>query len=192
MQHGSKNKPNAGITAYSIGQKLKRLRTEKGLTLNRVGAEVGLSTALLSKLESETMIPTLPTLLKISRAYGVDLRYFFSTVTQHSLAITRNAHIRDDHREHPNAKQIPLHRPTPESKQISRIVDIPARASFNLIEGGTRTQVTAYVVEGALHMKAEGVEDVLHTGDCIVMDTEAEVQWWTADSRCRVLAVFAP
>ena len=55
------------LAPYAIGSRLKALRTEKGLTLSRLGAETGLSTALLSKLESERMIPTLQTLLKISR-----------------------------------------------------------------------------------------------------------------------------
>jgi len=105
--------------------------------------------------------------------------------------ITRSAHIRDAHREQTSTKQIPLHRPNSEGKQVSRIVDIPARTTFNFVEGGTRTQFTALVLDGALYMRAEGVEDVLQTDDCIVMDTNAEVQWWSADSRCPVLAVFA-
>ena len=184
-------KSQTALTPYSIGLRLKTLRTQKGLTLNRLGAEVGLSAALLSKLESEIRVPTIPTLLKISRVYGVGLEYFFTAVTQHSVAITRNAHIRDNPREQANAKQIPLHHTTTESRQIARIVDIPARTLFSLVGGGTRTHLTAYVLEGVLHMKAQGVEDVLQTGDCIVMDTDAEIQWWSADSRCRVLTVFA-
>ena len=41
-----------GLAPYAIGWKLKALRTEKGLTLSRLAAETGFSTALLSKLES--------------------------------------------------------------------------------------------------------------------------------------------
>ena len=78
MRQAPKTKPHTALTPYSIGVKLKTLRTEKGLTLSRLGAEVGLSTALLSKLESELMIPTLPTLAKIAHCYGVDLAFFFS------------------------------------------------------------------------------------------------------------------
>jgi len=104
MPQAPKNKPHTALTPYSIGMKLKTLRTEKGLTLSRLGAEVGLSTALLSKLESEFMIPTLPTLAKIAHAYGVDLAFFFSTVQRHSLAITRKAHISADRRDLPRAR----------------------------------------------------------------------------------------
>ena len=47
------------LEPYCIGQKLRSLRTQKRLTLSRLAAETGLSTALLSKLETDRMIPTL-------------------------------------------------------------------------------------------------------------------------------------
>lgn len=50
------------LEPYSIGMKLRTLRTQKHLTLSRLAAETSLSTALLSKLETDRMIPTLPTL----------------------------------------------------------------------------------------------------------------------------------
>jgi len=66
------------LESYCIGLKLRTLRTQKRLTLARLAAETGLSTALLSKLETDRMIPTLPTLATISRVYGVGMTHFFS------------------------------------------------------------------------------------------------------------------
>ena len=66
------------LEPYCIGMKLRSLRTKKRLTLSRLAAETGLSTALLSKLETDRMVPTLPTLATISRVYGVGISYFFS------------------------------------------------------------------------------------------------------------------
>ena len=73
------------LEPYSIGMKLRTLRTQKHLTLSRLAAETGLSTALLSKLETDRMIPTLPTLANICRVYGVGLSHFFSDATKHTL-----------------------------------------------------------------------------------------------------------
>ena len=96
MRKAPRNTPlGTALTPYSIGLKLKTLRTEKGLTLTRIGAEVGLSSGLLSKLESEHMIPTIPPLLRIFHVHGVDLTYFFAAPRQHSLAITRHSHMMD-------------------------------------------------------------------------------------------------
>ena len=81
------------LEPYSIGMKLRTLRTQKHLTLSRLALETGLSTALLSKLETDRMIPTLPTLANICRVYGVGLSYFFADAARHTLAITRKAHL---------------------------------------------------------------------------------------------------
>ena len=78
------------LEVYSIGPKLRALRMQKGLTLSRLAKETGLSTALLSKLETDPMIPTLPTLATICRVYGVGLGFFFADAVKHSLSITRN------------------------------------------------------------------------------------------------------
>ena len=190
MRQPPKTKPHTALTPYSIGVKLKTLRTEKGLTLSRLGAEVGLSTALLSKLESELMIPTLPTLLRISRVYGVDLTFFFSSVQQHSLAITRKAHISVDRRDLARAREVPLHHSSPISRQVSRVFEIPADACCNIGNSGVRTELVAYVLEGTLHMTG-AAEEVLNSGDCLVLDTDSAVTWSAPESGCRVLAVFA-
>jgi transcriptional regulator with XRE-family HTH domain len=81
------------LESYCIGLKLRTLRTQKRLTLARLAAETGLSTALLSKLETDRMIPTLPTLATISRVYGVGMSHFFSEPGRHTLSITRKAHL---------------------------------------------------------------------------------------------------
>jgi len=168
------------------------LRAEKGLTLYRLGAETGLSAALLSKLETDRMLPTLATLANICcRVYGVDLGYFFAGPTHHSLSITRNVYVAADHRDTPAARQTPLHSLRSDSKQLSKIIDIPAGATLQLIQGGARTQLTGYILEGTLQMTSAGSEEVLHTGDCVVMDTDGNVIWSAPASRCRVLAVFA-
>src|ERR1700760_38607 len=102
------------LEPYCIGMKLRALRTQKKLTLSRLAAETGLSTALLSKLETDRMIPTLPTLATICRVYGVGLSYFFSDASKHTLAITRKAHLMGTGRVQETAKQIPLHVPSGE------------------------------------------------------------------------------
>jgi transcriptional regulator with XRE-family HTH domain len=79
------------LESYCIGMKLRSLRTQKRLTLARLATETGLSTALLSKLETDRMVPTLPTLATISRVYGVGMSYFFAEPARHTLSITRKA-----------------------------------------------------------------------------------------------------
>src|ERR1700679_2957771 len=96
------------LEPYCIGLKLRSLRTQKRLTLSRLAAETGLSTALLSKLETDRMIPTLPTLATISRVYGVGLSHFFKDPSRHTISITRRAHFEGQERGMEQARVTPL------------------------------------------------------------------------------------
>jgi transcriptional regulator with XRE-family HTH domain len=96
------------LESYCIGLKLRSLRTQKRLTLARLAAETGLSTALLSKLETDRMVPTLSTLATISRVYGVGMSFFFAEPARHTLSITRKAHLEGHDRGVEQLKITPL------------------------------------------------------------------------------------
>src|ERR1035438_10463656 len=111
---------------YSIGLKLRALRTQKRLTLARLAAETGLSTALLSKLETDRMIPTLPTLATISRVYGVGMSHFFAEPAQHTLSITRKAHLQGEGRGAEAIKITPLNAVGESPRLVARMIEFPA------------------------------------------------------------------
>jgi len=65
------------VKELQIGQKVRRLRQEKRMTLQDLAAATGLSKPLLSQVENEQVIPPLATLLRIAKALGVGLHFFF-------------------------------------------------------------------------------------------------------------------
>lgn len=179
------------LAVYSIGLKLRTLRTAKHLTLTRLAVQTGFSTALLSKLETDRMVPTLQTLEKICRVYGISLGHFFCEPQHHSLAVTRKAHI-VERRERPIPRPTPLHVPTADALLISEILELPAGVATTLGECGSKTEVTGYVIEGTLHVSAAGSQEVLQAGDSIVLTTDqAVVLSADANSPCRILTVSA-
>ena len=58
--------------------KIKKLRFEKGLTLEGLAQRSGLSKGYLSKIENKLSIPTVSTLQKLATAFDVDFTHFFS------------------------------------------------------------------------------------------------------------------
>jgi transcriptional regulator with XRE-family HTH domain len=175
---------------YSIGLKLRTLRTQKHLTLSRLATETGLSTALLSKLETNKMVPTLPTLERICRVYGIGLGYFFSEAGGHSVAITRKAHISQNGRSQQTVKIIPLHLPQPDGKTSAVILECPSGVTSTIVEYGQRNEITAYVIEGTLELNIAGDKESLEAGDCAVLDTSGSVFFGAGKgSACRALIV---
>lgn len=179
------------LEPYSIGMKLRTLRTQKHLTLSRLAVETGLSTALLSKLETDRMIPTLPTLSNICRVYGVGLGYFFNEAAKHTLAITRKAHLGANGRGQETVKQIPLHAVTANTRMVARMVEYPAGVTGMMTEAGRPLCAVVYVLEGKLQLDAGGMHESLEAGDCLYLDTEMAIAWSAAGAaRCRALVVM--
>jgi len=60
-----------------LGQRLRALRKERGLTLAQLGRQVGLSASYLSQVERGVTMPSLPKLTAMARALAVDVRDLF-------------------------------------------------------------------------------------------------------------------
>src|SRR5947209_1498811 len=141
------------LEPYCIGIKLRALRTQKRLTLSRLAAETGLSTALLSKLETDRMIPTLPTLATICRVYGVGMSHFFSEPDRHVLSITRKAHLQGAARGPDSVRTIPLNSGRSSSGLQAEMIELPNSTSDALSGAYNRdTCGLIYVIEGRLQL----------------------------------------
>jgi len=179
------------LEPYCIGMKLRALRTQKRLTLSRLAAETKLSTALLSKLETDRMIPTLPTLATISRVYGVGMSYFFSEPAKHTLSVTRKAHLQGNSRGLESVKITPLNALEDRTKLVARMMEFPAGGASCVTDACRGASGLVYVLEGKLQLDASGMSEVLEAGDCAYMESEMALAWSAAGKhRCRVLAVM--
>jgi len=63
----------------SIAEKIKNLRLEKKITLEKLGERTGFTKGYLSKLENAKKVPPIATLSKISKALGVEISDFFDS-----------------------------------------------------------------------------------------------------------------
>jgi quercetin dioxygenase-like cupin family protein len=60
----------------AVGKKIKKVRTQKKFSLERVANETGLSIDHLKKIEACEMIPPVGTLLQLARALEIDSGFF--------------------------------------------------------------------------------------------------------------------
>ena len=65
------------VRELQIGFKIRRIRQERRMTLQALADATGLSKPLLSQIENEQVIPPLATLLRIAKAFRVQLQSFF-------------------------------------------------------------------------------------------------------------------
>jgi transcriptional regulator with XRE-family HTH domain len=179
------------LAPYCIGMKLRTLRTEKRLTLARLKAETGLSTALLSKLETDRMVPTLPTLATICRVYGVGLGYFFSEPTEHCLAITRKLTDQGRGRTPDQGGRIPLNASVPDRRLDASLVDLAPGLSAADSRPNANDALLVYVLDGRLNLDMGGARETLESGDCAYLESDLPMNWGAAGKQpCRLLTVI--
>lgn len=175
------------LEPYCIGMKLRALRSKKRLTLSRLAAETGLSTALLSKLETDRMIPTLTTLATICRVYGVGLSHFFCEPDQHTISITRKGHLEGSGRSGEPVKVAALNASAQTPRLVVQMIEL-GDAPMSLGDGETCALV--YVLAGRVQFTAGALTEDLDAGDCCYVESSMTLAWSAPGKhRCRILVV---
>ncbi|KAA6459794.1 helix-turn-helix domain-containing protein [Acidobacteria bacterium AB60] len=178
------------LEPYCIGMKLRALRMRKHLTLSRLASETGLSTALLSKLETERMIPTLPTLATICRIYGVGMGHFFCEPTRHSLSVTRKAYLESSGKIGEPAGSVPLNSPSEKPRMVAEMIEL-TNAPFPFSPANAEVCAFLHVLEGAVQIGSDGMSQILETGDCAYLETRMPTSLNAqGNQRCRILLVM--
>jgi transcriptional regulator with XRE-family HTH domain len=78
-----------GVEEIRVGEKVKTLREQKGLSLKDLADLTGFSTALLSQMENHLVSPSLGTLVKLAKALGVKVGDFLGETEGEPFAIVR-------------------------------------------------------------------------------------------------------
>lgn len=72
----NKEKTQIDHIVSKLGEKIKILRTEKNMSLKDLSERSGISAAAIHKIESNGIIPTITTMMKISDALGKKVSHF--------------------------------------------------------------------------------------------------------------------
>lgn len=72
----------------NLGNKLKELRMQKGLTQEELADRSELSKSFISLLERDLTSPSIATLIDILQCLGTDLKDFFTETTEEQIAFT--------------------------------------------------------------------------------------------------------
>jgi transcriptional regulator with XRE-family HTH domain len=72
-----------------VGEKIKRLREEKSISLKELADKTGLSSAVLSQIENHLVSPPLGTVVRIAKALDIRPGYFFDQHPDKSFTIVK-------------------------------------------------------------------------------------------------------
>lgn len=162
--------------SLGIGKKVREFRKKRSLTLAQLSELSGLSVGLLSQVENDGVVPPIPTLLNISRAFGVKLENFFKDEEERPRIslVKRNEQAPEKHRRpasvgyHYNAL---AHRRA-DKKMEPFIVEFEPRPKEDMKFFSHGGEEFIFVLEGILEFQSGSASHILEEGDTIYFDSD--------------------
>jgi transcriptional regulator with XRE-family HTH domain len=160
-----------------VGERIRELRENKGLSLQDMANRTGYSSALLSQVENHFISPPLGGLIKIAKALEVKVGTFFGDEPRESYAI-----VRKDERKHISrfaSKEGVSYGYSYESLGFDKkdrqmepfLVTLePATVKSDKLSSHDGEEFI-FVLEGEMEAILGDHKDVLHPGDCIYYDS---------------------
>jgi transcriptional regulator with XRE-family HTH domain len=166
------------VRALNLGSQIRQLRLKKGHTLKDVSLLTGLSKALLSQIENNIAAPPIATLLKISKALGVNIGYFFQECQSPDCIVVVRSQDRHEvmRRIHEEASSVgyryeALAYPKTEKHMEPFIVEIEPRKEKDLIFYNHQGEEFLYVLDGEMEFRASEKVIRLEKGDSLYFES---------------------
>jgi transcriptional regulator with XRE-family HTH domain len=158
----------------AIGERIKKARKEKDLTLDVLATRTGFSKSYLSQIENMKREPSIGTLTKVAHAMSIDALFLISGVQQ-EVSRTDFAVVRADERKAmPDAfRQKGLKYESVAYKKKDRLMDAyVVEMGPNFPEGAKpwQGQEFVFVLEGTHEFVYDGKSRIMNEGDAYYFD----------------------
>ncbi len=177
-----------------LGEKIKRIRLEKGLSLNDLSVKSGISAAAIHKIESNGIIPTITTMMKISDALGKEVSYFIEERKGKKDVFFVPANRRES--IFTFKKGLKLH-----GISSKKYGDFMMTAAYAVVDAGAssgrkpmrhRGEELVYCLKGRMELRIGEETYTLGPGDSIHFRTDLNHRWKnTGDTKAELIWVLA-
>jgi len=168
-------------SGIDLGQRVKELRTKKGLSQTELAHLVGVTPSTISQIESNMIYPSLPGLVKMAEILSVEVSAFFQTKS------ARKKRFIFSPKEAVTIKFPEFPEGTIQGKMLTP-VDLETRAEPFMIEIPPHTTLSdhffihkgeevGYLLSGELQVKFLKGTYSLHSGDLISLTSEIPLEW---------------
>lgn len=175
----------------STGEKIRKLRKSKGLSIVKLAEMTDLSTGLISEIERDKVVPSINAMLKIVNALGVTMGYFFDENNDKPTIITKN-----DRRviaTNDKSRIYELLAPTHNRKIEFILITLDGCTHQRKNAISHNGEECGFVIKGSMVIIIEGEKYVLHEGDSIYFDsTKSHVYENYDDNECISIWAMTP
>ncbi|WP_027363938.1 cupin domain-containing protein [Desulfotruncus alcoholivorax] len=177
-----------------LGQKIKEVRTSKGMTLKDLSEKTGLSISFLSLVERGLASIAIASLRSVAEVLGVDLAYFFSMPHKHENMIFRSYEQEAILVEHSKNVYCSLASNFEDRKMDPMLtILLPGQQRSDLAPISHHGEEFCYVLEGILTYIIEDKEYELYPGDSVHIPSSIPHNWGNFTNKLvKVILVVFP
>ena len=178
----------------NIGEKIKKLRLDKGMTLKDLGEKVEVSAGFLSQLERGLTTISVDVLHRITTELGIELSYFFREVENEKKVVMRGYEKRVYEIINSLFLHYHLSNDLTDKIMVPRIIDILPMDKQERIKGYSHEgEEFVYVLEGVLTLVMGDREELLYPGDSAHYSSHSLHNWGNdSNKKTRIIAVGTP
>ena len=163
-----------------IGDKIKRLRESKNLSVDEVVERTGLDIAQIARIESNEELPSLAPLIKIARVLGVRLGTFLDDQQELGPVVCRKEDRTDDkgisfsnnaRTEHKNMSYFALSQDKSGRHMEPFLIDVMPAKGENFDFSSHEGEEFIFVMEGVIEINYGQDTYLLEEGDSIYYDS---------------------
>ncbi len=150
----------------NIGERLKKVRIEKGYTLKDVAAESGYSKALISRIENGNVSPSINSLLKISAALDIKPYDLFLPSEEAGPMVVLKGDRKKAEIDGGKVEVEFLTDQTEEKKIEPLLITVERGASTGSEFGGHSGEIWTMLLKGRMELTLADDTHTLEEGDC--------------------------
>lgn len=163
-------------THAALADRLRALRTRRGLTLDALAERSGVSRSMISLIERRESSPTAVVLDRLAAGLGVSLASLFSEDSHEAASpVVRRRQQRewqDPETGYLRRNLSPPGYPSP-VELVEVVLPAGARVAYDSISRGLAQQI--WILSGTLELTRAGVVHRLAIGDCLAMRVEGPI-----------------
>jgi transcriptional regulator with XRE-family HTH domain len=169
-------------TLLAIGQRIRKTRSARSMTLQDLAAASGVSTPMLSLIERGRVAPSIGSLIMIAEAFGMSM----SDLIADDAAETDQVVVREaDQRVIEHAKHVIRRLIRDDRKRAVSIAvaDFPPNSDSTSNPHAHTGFEYGYILDGKITVEIEGTTHILEKGDLISYNSKSKHRIWNPGKR---------
>lgn len=178
----------------NIGMEIKKLRTEKGITLKELSEKSELSIGFLSQLERGLTTIAVDSLEKLADILEVHVTHFFNYPLKRKYMILRSYEQEIMDSVGGGFIKYSLSADLENKQLVPRLIEIlPQKKDEEIVPYKHEGEEFVYILEGILTVYINGERHEVYPGDSVHMDSSIAHNWANyTNKKVKILAVNTP